>query len=125
MTLARHAQSTVTVVDEYCAQYQDLFPDVRSFEQFTYRHIGMLSERERKSLPTIAKAVGKTDGQALHHFPANAPWSVEAVRKRRLSLLKQALHERPFFSSSTRPVMRRTGTAPIMSRISPSAPSAS
>lgn len=36
--------------------------------------------------------MGKTDGQALHHFPA----TVEAVRKRRLSLLKQALYERPF-----------------------------
>lgn len=96
MTLARQAQTTVTFVDEYCAQYQDLFPDVRSFEQFTYLHVGMLSEIKRKSLPAIAKAVGKTDGQALHHFLANAPWSVEAMRSRRLNLLQQALRERPF-----------------------------
>jgi SRSO17 transposase len=96
MTLARQAQSTVTFVEEYCAQYQDLFPDVRSFEQFMYLHVGMLSEIKRKSLPAIAKAVGKTDGQALHHFLANAPWSVEAVRARRLHLLKQALRGRAF-----------------------------
>jgi SRSO17 transposase len=96
MTLARHAQTTVTFVDDYCAQYQDLFPDVRSFEQFTFLHVGMLSEIKRKSLPAIAKAVGKTDGQALHHFLAYAPWSVAEVRARRLSLVKQALRGRPF-----------------------------
>jgi SRSO17 transposase len=96
MTPARQAQSTVTFVDGYCAQYQDLFPDVRSYEQFTYLHVGMLSGIKRKSLPAIAKTVGKTDGQALHHFLANAPWSVEAIRDRRLHLTKKALHERPF-----------------------------
>src|SRR5215469_8530257 len=96
MTLARQAQSTVTFVDEYCVQYQDLFPDVRSFEQFTYVPVGMLAEIKRKSLPAIAKAVGKTDGQALHHFLANAPWSVEAMRDCRLNLLQQALRERPY-----------------------------
>jgi SRSO17 transposase len=96
MTLARQAQSTVTFVDEYCQQYQECFPDVRSFEQFTYLHVGMLSEIKRKSLPAIAKAVGQTNGQALHHFLAYAPWSVEAVRERRLSLVKQALRGRPF-----------------------------
>lgn len=58
--------------------------------------MGLLSEIKRKSLPAIAKAVGKTDGQALHHFLAYAPWSVEAVRARRLSLVKQALRGRPF-----------------------------
>jgi len=96
MTLARQAQPTVTFVDEYCAQYQDLFPDVRSFEQFTYLHVGMLSDIKRKSLPAIATAVGKADAQALHHFLANAPWPVEAVRARRLHLLKETLRERPF-----------------------------
>ena len=51
----------------------------------------MLSEIKRKSLPASAKAVGKTDGQALHHVLANAPWSVAEVRARRLRLGKPAL----------------------------------
>jgi len=34
MTKARQATATVTFVDEYGARYQELFPDVRSFEQF-------------------------------------------------------------------------------------------
>lgn len=96
MTLARQAHATVTFIDEYCQQYQECFPDVRSFEQFTYLHVGMLSEIKRKTLPAIAKVVGTTDAQALHHFLANAPWSVDAVRERRLHLIHHALHERPF-----------------------------
>ena len=56
----------------------------------------MLSEIKRKTLPAIAKATGESDPQALHHFVANAPWSVEQLRERRLSLLKQAVAGRAF-----------------------------
>src|SRR5215470_8054093 len=96
MTQARAATPTVTFVDEYCKLYQDLFPDVRSFEHFKQLHIGMLAEIKRKTLPAIAKATGESDPQALHHFIANAPWSVEDLRERRLSELKQALAGRAF-----------------------------
>ncbi len=90
MSKAREAIPTVTFIDEYCQLYQDLFPDVRSFEHFKYLHVGMLSEIKRKTLPAIAKVGGDLDPQALHHFVANAPWSAEEVRTRRLSLLRQA-----------------------------------
>lgn len=60
MTKARTITPTVTFVDEYCALFQDLFPDVRSFEQFKFLHLGMLADLPRKSLPAIAKAVGQT-----------------------------------------------------------------
>jgi SRSO17 transposase len=96
MTLARQATATVTFVDEYCKQYEDLFPDVRSFEHFTALHVGMLSEVKRKTLPAIAKVIQDSDAQALHHFVAYAPWKVEDLRTRRLTLLRQALQERPF-----------------------------
>lgn len=96
MTQARAAKPTVAFVDEYCQLYQDLFPDVRSFEHFKHVMIGMLSEIKRKTLPAIAKATGESDPQALHHFVANAPWSVEQLRARRLRLLKQALASRAF-----------------------------
>ncbi len=69
MSKARQAIPTVTFVDEYCQRYQDLFPDVRSFEAFKYLLVGMLSELKRTTLPAIAKAVG-ADGQALHHVVA-------------------------------------------------------
>ena len=72
MSKARQAMPTVTFVDEYCRLYQDLFPDVRSFEHFTFLHIGMLSEIKRKTLPAIAKVAGDLDPQALHHFVAKA-----------------------------------------------------
>lgn len=95
MSKARQAIPTVTFVDEYCQRYQDLFPDVRSFEAFKYLQVGMLSEIKRKTLPAIAKAVGG-DAQALHHVVAYAPWSVQEVRKRRLTFLRQALAGRSF-----------------------------
>lgn len=63
MTEARSAIPTVTFVDEYCQLYQDLFPDVRSFEHFKQIQSGMLSEMKRKTLPAIAKAAGKSDPQ--------------------------------------------------------------
>ena len=95
MTKARRATATVTLVDEYAERYQDLFPEVRSFEAFTHLLMGMLSELKRKTLPAIAKAVG-ADAQALHHVVAYAPWSVHELRRRRLTLVKQALDGRPF-----------------------------
>jgi len=95
MTKARQATTTVTFVDEYGERYQDLFPDVRSFEQFKYLLLGLLAEIKRKTLPAIAKAVG-ADAQALHHLLASAPWSVHELRTRRLALVRQALDGRPF-----------------------------
>jgi SRSO17 transposase len=56
----------------------------------------MLSEIKRKTLPAIAKVAGDLDPQALHHFVANAPWSVEELSRRRLTLLRQALAGRSF-----------------------------
>jgi SRSO17 transposase len=58
-------------------------------EAFKYLLMGMLSEIKRKTLPAIAKAVG-ADAQALHHVVAYAPWSVEELRKRRLTFVQQA-----------------------------------
>lgn len=96
MNLAREPQKTVHFVDQYCAYYQELFPDVRSFEQFTYLHLGLIAELPRKTLPAIARAVGLDDAQSLHHFLANSPWEAAALRDKRLTLLKRALGGRVF-----------------------------
>jgi SRSO17 transposase len=95
MTKAREAVHTVAFIDDYCAQYRTLFANVRHFEQFTALRLGLLAETKRKSLPRLAKTA-KADAQALHHFLANADWSAEQLRERRLQVLQAALGDRPF-----------------------------
>ena len=90
--LARDAHSTAPVVDEYCAEYKDIFKEVRSYECFKYLHLGIISAIKRKSLPEIAKTVGIISAQSLHHFIAKSPWSVEELKKIRLSKIVKALN---------------------------------
>ena len=68
MCMPRAPKSTVGFVDQHCAYYRDVFPEVRSFEYFTALHLGLLAELPRKTLPAIARAVGVDDAQAFHHF---------------------------------------------------------
>ena len=91
--LKRDAQPTVSIIDQYCEAYKDLFPEVRSYECFKYLHQGIVSPIKRKSLPEIAKIVGISSPQSLHHFIANSPWSVDKLNKRRLTLTLEALKE--------------------------------
>jgi SRSO17 transposase len=67
-----------------------VFHNVRHFEQFTQLILGLLAETKRKSLPRLAKTV-QADPQALHHFLANAQWSLEARRAIRLRLTREAI----------------------------------
>jgi SRSO17 transposase len=89
--LARDAQPTVAVIDEYCAEYKDLFKEVRNYECFKYLHLGIISPIKRKSLPEIAKVVSINSAQSLHHFIANSDWSALALRRYRLNKIKKAL----------------------------------
>ena len=68
---------------------------MRNFEQFSALHLGLLAETKRKSLPRMARTA-KADALALHHFLANAEWSVEELRAKRLDLLHSTLGGRPF-----------------------------
>src|SRR5262249_18682700 len=95
MTKAHEPVPTVAFIDDYCAHYQSVFPNVRQFEQFTRLELGLVAETKRKSLPRLAQAT-KADPRAFHHFVAKADWSVEAVHAIRLELTRQALRERPF-----------------------------
>jgi SRSO17 transposase len=94
MTRVRPATPTVAFIDQYCAPYRGLFHNVRPFEPFTALHLGLLAETRRKSLPRLGKTV-HAEPQALHHFLAHADWSVEALRRQRLELLRQAVGDRP------------------------------
>ena len=89
--LKRDAQPTVTIIDRYCSAYNDVFPEVRSYECFQYLHQGIISPIKRKSLPEIAKVVGISSPQSLHHFLANSPWLVEELENRRLKITIKVL----------------------------------
>lgn len=90
----RAAAPTVTFVDQYCAAYSHLFPEVRTFENFKYLHVGMISDIKRKSLPAIARAVGLHDSQPLQNFLTESPWSSHELREQRLALTLEMLKGR-------------------------------
>lgn len=90
--LPRDAHPTVATIDEYCAEYKDLFKEVRNYECFKYLHLGIMSQIKRKSLPEIAKVVSINSAQSLHHFLANSDWSVDKLKQLRLNKLKKALN---------------------------------
>jgi SRSO17 transposase len=90
--LARDAHSTAPVIDEYCAEYKNLFKEVRSYECFKYLHLGIISYIKRKLLPEIAKTVGIISAQSLHHFIANSPCSADELKSKRLSKILKLLN---------------------------------
>ncbi len=89
--LARDAHETAPVIDDYCAEYKDLFKEVRNYECFKYLHLGIISSIKRKSLPEIAKVAGIISAQSLHHFIANSPWLVDELKNKRLNKILKAL----------------------------------
>jgi SRSO17 transposase len=96
MRMPRAPKSTVGVVDQDCASYRDVLPEVRSCEYFTALHLGLLAELPRKTLPAMARAVGGDAAQAFHHFLTCAPWAVATCRQKRLDLIRSVLKERAF-----------------------------
>lgn len=96
MTERKVPKSTTGIVDDYCNLYSNLFPEVRTFENFKYLHVGMISDIKRKSLPGIAKVVGLEDAQPLQNFLTGSPWNVLDLRQRRLDLTFNWLAGRPF-----------------------------
>lgn len=87
MVKPRLPRPTVAIVDEYCSLYRDLFPEVRSYENFKYLHIGIVSSIKRKTLPAIAREVGLENEQGLHHFLTESPWLAKDLKERRLKLI--------------------------------------
>src|SRR5262245_57201804 len=94
MSVPREPKATVSFVDPSCAYYRAVWPEVRSFEQFTALHLGMIAALPRKTLPAIARAVGGDDAPSLPHFLTQSPWEVTRLRKKRLALIKSVVKER-------------------------------
>jgi SRSO17 transposase len=93
--MLRQPIATVGFIDEYCLLYRSVFEDVRSYECFKWLHVGIVSSLPRKTLPEIAKLNGLKDGQSLHHFLRDSPWSVAQVRAIRLHLIRQQIGLQP------------------------------
>ena len=91
--LPRTPEPTIPLVDQYCAYYQDLFPEVRTYESFKLLHLGIISNIKRKSLPELEKVVG-ISSQSLHHFLESSPWSLSSLEQRRLNKLVTILQEK-------------------------------
>lgn len=68
MVKPRPPEPLLKFIDSYCSLYQQLFAEVRRFENFKYLHLGLISDLKRKSLPEIARVVGLDNEQSLHHF---------------------------------------------------------
>jgi SRSO17 transposase len=76
---------TTAAIDQFCAQFDDLF--VRFEERTALRQylIGLLLPREHnKTLVELAAIVPGARRQALHHFLHDAPWDADALNHRRL-----------------------------------------
>jgi SRSO17 transposase len=63
--LARDAQPTISIIEQYCEGYKDLFPEIRIYECFKYLHLGIISPIKKKSLPEIARIVVVNSAQSL------------------------------------------------------------
>jgi SRSO17 transposase len=87
MTQPRASQPTIGFIDQYCSQYQSIFPEVRSYEAFKRILMGIITPSQRKSLSRIAKIVGLEQGQSLHHFVTSSPWTYQELRTVRLKLI--------------------------------------
>jgi SRSO17 transposase len=86
---------TVGVVDQYCTYDQGVSPEVRSFEQLKYLHLGLLAELPRKTLPAMARVLGLEDEPSWHHCLAHSPWEITPLRDKRLQVVKQVVRGRP------------------------------
>lgn len=115
MIKPRDARPTLNFIDEYCAFYRDIFPEVRSFEAFKQLHLGIISDIKRKTLPAIAKVASLDNEQSLHHFLTQSPWNVCHLRSRRLELILKVLKGRKIVLIIDETGDEKKGKKPIMS----------
>lgn len=94
MIAPKQPKLILPIIDEYCENYRDLFPESRTYGFFQAIHIGMLSEIKRKTLPGISKIVGLENEQGLHHFLTRSPWDVNQLKEKRIELILKHLRGR-------------------------------
>jgi SRSO17 transposase len=78
---------TTEAIDQFCAQFDDLFGRWEERQALRQYLIGLLLPREHnKTLVELAALVPGAERQALHHFVHDAPWDGEALNRRRLQI---------------------------------------
>lgn len=95
MTLPRAAQPTLNVIQTHCADFEEFFAEVRTFENFQALHVGLLSDSSRKTLPAIAQRLGLNHQQGLHHLLVTPHLKTAALREKRLGLTRELLGSHP------------------------------
>src|SRR5258707_6672886 len=77
---------TTAAIDQFCAQFDDLFARFEERTALREYLIGLLLPREHnKTLVELAAIVPGPRRQALHHFLHNTPWDTAALNRRRLA----------------------------------------
>ncbi len=86
-TLRKSTVPTTEAIDQFCAQFDDLFGRWEERQALRQYLIGLLLPREHnKTLVELASLVPGAQRQALHHFVHDAPWDGEALNRRRLQI---------------------------------------
>jgi SRSO17 transposase len=86
-TSRKPSPPTMEAIDQFCAQFDDLFCRLAERTALRQYLIGLLLPREHnKTLTVLASLVPDADRQRLHHFLHDAPWDGEGLNRRRLSL---------------------------------------
>src|ERR671938_174479 len=87
VTPRKPTRPTVEAIDEYCAQFDDLFSRRAAREALRQYLIGLLLPREHnKTLTVLAALVPGAERQRLHHFLQDAPWDAQELNRQRLAL---------------------------------------
>src|SRR5918911_1531323 len=87
VTPRKPPRPTVEAIDQFCAQFDDLFSRCTTREAFRQYLIGLLLPREHnKTLTVLAALVPGAARQRLHHFLHEVPWDSTALNARRLAL---------------------------------------
>src|ERR671933_877180 len=87
VTPRKPTRPTVEAIDQFCAQFDDLFRRSTTREAFRQYLIGLLLPREHnKTLTVLAALVPGAERQRLHHFLHDAPWDAMELNRRRLAL---------------------------------------
>jgi SRSO17 transposase len=89
--LARDAHPTVALVDEYCAEYKDLFKEVRNYECFKYLHLGIVSPIKRKSLPEIANICKYKISPIITSFYSQFRLVIKGVKSKKIKENKKSI----------------------------------
>ena len=111
MTSRRDAAPTLDVIERHCAQFRDLFDEVRTFENFQSLHLGLLAQLPRKSLPALARFLELPNPQRLHHLLTTPHLSTADIEHRRIQLLREALGSRPLTLMIDETGARKKGTS--------------